>query len=377
MQNAQGSFRYISGDTDWVHFSFLDGSPLDPDTAFRLFDAMTRCCGLQHPETISWLLDGQTVFREKANQIGEYLCGQKALLEVSSETTRAVRIDPNLSSFASNGRGHLIFFERGLKSRTRATLAEVESAFAFMQAKFPDRRLILPFLWADDLQYLYSNSNDAVVAGQASGSGAPRRLGEGEQIELFNGTAWVATDISSLPSPVKLVPSTITADDAVAGAITLPLVNLPLAFPDELAGRVNGWFATGQTIIIAPGEPSQEIRVITDFGTMTLDQPLKFAHPSTTRVSTLPATILISNVSISGRVTTPDGRGLRNAQVILTNAAGVRRSAVTSSFGFYTFTDVGAGQTYSIAVRSRRYKFASRSVSVLDTLTGVDFVATE
>jgi len=83
-------------------------------------------------------------------------------------------------------------------------------------------------------------------------------------------------------------------------------------------------------------------------------------------------------VTISGTVTTPDGRGLRNATVVLTDSAGVRRSAITSSFGAYTFNDVpSGGAVYNIAVNSRRYRFTMRQVTVNGNLSGIDFVGLE
>src|SRR5438445_11661629 len=45
-------------------------------------------------------------------------------------------------------------------------------------------------------------------------------------------------------------------------------------------------------------------------------------------------------VSVSGKVSTPDGRGLRNAIVTITDSLGVKRTVTTSSFGFYVFYDL-------------------------------------
>jgi uncharacterized delta-60 repeat protein len=82
-------------------------------------------------------------------------------------------------------------------------------------------------------------------------------------------------------------------------------------------------------------------------------------------------------VLVSGCVTTPDGSGLRNAMVSLTDPIGVRRTAITSTLGYYSFDNVAAGQTYSISVQSRRYRFSSNQLQIDTTLTGVDFVAIE
>lgn len=89
------------------------------------------------------------------------------------------------------------------------------------------------------------------------------------------------------------------------------------------------------------------------------------------------ACVTAADVEVSGRVTTPDGRGLRNATVTMTDSAGVVRTATTSSFGFYSFGDVPSGETYIMGVSSRRYRFAPRTVQVLDTLSDVDFVGEE
>ena len=82
-------------------------------------------------------------------------------------------------------------------------------------------------------------------------------------------------------------------------------------------------------------------------------------------------------VSISGRVTTPNGLGLRNATVILTDPFGTRRAATTSSFGLYQFDGVMTGQTYTLSVSSKRYRFAPIVRCVDASLTNIDFVGLE
>ncbi|QQS34345.1 MAG: VCBS repeat-containing protein [Acidobacteriota bacterium] len=82
-------------------------------------------------------------------------------------------------------------------------------------------------------------------------------------------------------------------------------------------------------------------------------------------------------VDVSGRVMTPDGRGLRNATVSMTGSDGVTRVAITSSFGYYRFEDLPVGDSYEMSVKSRSYRFVPRTVVVKDTLTDVDFVGLE
>lgn len=82
-------------------------------------------------------------------------------------------------------------------------------------------------------------------------------------------------------------------------------------------------------------------------------------------------------VQVSGRVTTPTGLNLRNAVVSLTNSQGIRRTATTSSFGVYNFSGVSAGEMYTIAVSSKRYRFAAQQLTVNGDLTDVDFTGLE
>ena len=87
--------------------------------------------------------------------------------------------------------------------------------------------------------------------------------------------------------------------------------------------------------------------------------------------------VTAASVTISGRVTTLDGRGLRNATVSITDSLGVRRTATTSSFGLYSFDNVPAGDTYVIGVSSKRYRFAPQTIQINNTLTDVNFVGLE
>lgn len=84
-----------------------------------------------------------------------------------------------------------------------------------------------------------------------------------------------------------------------------------------------------------------------------------------------------ANVAISGRVTTTEGRGIRNARLVLTSPDGARRTATTSTFGYYAFDGVEVGQTYVLEAAAKRFTFANptRVFSLQDHVTGMDFAA--
>ncbi len=83
------------------------------------------------------------------------------------------------------------------------------------------------------------------------------------------------------------------------------------------------------------------------------------------------------SVSVSGTVFTAAGLALRNARVTLTDSNNMQTTAFTSPFGIYNFDDVQPGTTYTLGVQSKRFRFASRVLSVNDNLTNIDFTGLE
>lgn len=84
-------------------------------------------------------------------------------------------------------------------------------------------------------------------------------------------------------------------------------------------------------------------------------------------------------VSIGGRVLTASGRGIKNVSVTLIDANGAERTTLTTSFGYYRFDDVTAGETVTISVKSRRFKFNQSSIvkTTNDSITDADFVGVD
>ncbi len=96
-----------------------------------------------------------------------------------------------------------------------------------------------------------------------------------------------------------------------------------------------------------------------------------FIYTTTAAIGPGPAII-----SISGRIFTSTGLGLRSASVRLVNQDTIV-TVLTNALGYYSFTDVAAGQTYQMTVFSKRYRFASRTISPDTDLTEVDFIGLE
>lgn len=113
-------------------------------------------------------------------------------------------------------------------------------------------------------------------------------------------------------------------------------------------------------------------RLVTDAG----NHPLPVLYWTNGVVAFNPTTLL-EGATLTGRVMTSSGQGIRNANVVLIDQQGNRRTAITTSFGTYAFEGLELGANYTISVSSRRFRFASRVISVTDNLAGVDFVGLE
>jgi hypothetical protein len=84
-----------------------------------------------------------------------------------------------------------------------------------------------------------------------------------------------------------------------------------------------------------------------------------------------------AEVTVGGRVRTVKGNGIQNVRVTLTNSDGESRTAFSSTFGYFRFTDVPAGATYVLTVFAKRYSFGepSQVLTVVENIDDIVFVA--
>lgn len=81
----------------------------------------------------------------------------------------------------------------------------------------------------------------------------------------------------------------------------------------------------------------------------------------------------VSEASISGRVVTENGLGLKGAVVKLTGPSD-SRTATTGSLGYFHFENVVAGEIYTLDVKSKRFRFNKQTLEVNDSLTDLVLV---
>jgi hypothetical protein len=86
-------------------------------------------------------------------------------------------------------------------------------------------------------------------------------------------------------------------------------------------------------------------------------------------------TLSAASISISGRVTTADGRPVGRANVSLTTQDGQTLPAMTNPFGYYRFYNISAGQTVTISVRSKNQNFSPQVVNITEDIEDLNFTA--
>lgn len=182
----------------------------------------------------------------------------------------------------------------------------------------------------------------------------------------------LALDQGDLPNGYALCPTCPAYEITTTGTYTPPItvcfaVPEPTTEPEFLLLRLlhgeNGVFVDRTTDHVTNVDGTRAVCGVVDS-----------LSPFTLATSLAPTA---AEVSIGGRVSTADGRGIKNAVLTLTATDGTRRVTRTGSFGYYRFDDVNAGETCVISIASKRFTFANPTILVIaaDELTNVDFTA--
>ena len=231
-----------------------------------------------------------------------------------------------------------------------------------------------------------SPASPAINAGTASGApltdqrGANRvgavDIGAFEVSNAANGGTFVAL----LPDGGAGYNQTI-APESGAFTYTLAAGMLPNGF-SLLTGAAR--FAGGEeqtaAEVMAPSAGRVSIQ-----GTPTIARTFVFrlAMSNGTNSTTMNYSIFVpvgptaASVSVAGRVQDGTGRGVANAVVSLTAQNGNARTARTNAFGNYRFDEVESGQTYIVAVQSKRYQFAPQVITVSEEIGELNFYANQ
>ncbi len=97
---------------------------------------------------------------------------------------------------------------------------------------------------------------------------------------------------------------------------------------------------------------------------------------TTVDIGSVEVALTPSNATVSGRVSAPGGVARSRVVVTLSNANGVVSTALTNSFGYFTFFEVATGQTYSLSAESKQYNFTPQNITVNGDISGLTLTAT-
>jgi hypothetical protein len=126
--------------------------------------------------------------------------------------------------------------------------------------------------------------------------------------------------------------------------------------------------------------PTQVTVNLNTIGASTGVKTLTITNPDgqqTTTSITILAGPTAGHVTASGRVLNAGGVGIANARVTVTTQTGERLAAVTNAFGYFSFQDLLAGETYIFTVSHKRYTFSnpSQAINLQEDRDDIIFIA--
>ncbi|HCA58681.1 MAG TPA: hypothetical protein DEP46_11930, partial [Blastocatellia bacterium] len=83
----------------------------------------------------------------------------------------------------------------------------------------------------------------------------------------------------------------------------------------------------------------------------------------------------VAEAPLRGRLVTPAGEPVRGGVITLTDAAGLSRTAISNSFGYFEFADIVTGQAVTLTAAARERTFAPRTITLSSGLNGVEMIA--
>lgn len=83
----------------------------------------------------------------------------------------------------------------------------------------------------------------------------------------------------------------------------------------------------------------------------------------------------VADATLRGRLVTPAGEPVRGGMITLTDAAGLSRTAISNSFGYFEFADIITGQAVTLTAAARERTFAPKTITLSSGLNGVEMIA--
>jgi len=142
--------------------------------------------------------------------------------------------------------------------------------------------------------------------------------------------------------------------------------------------QTGGTFEIEKSVIASGGNASSG-------GTFTLEstsgQTVSNASPSGGTFSILSGfwtpifTATAASVTVTGKVSQLNGRGIAQAIVFYSDVSGNVKTTRTGSFGYFRFENVEVGQTCIFQVSAKGYLFAPQVVNVQENISDLNFIS--
>ncbi len=153
---------------------------------------------------------------------------------------------------------------------------------------------------------------------------------------------------------------------------TTAVYTAPITVCLQVPGVTDATIFNALTLFHSEGGILIDRTVSRNFATKTICASVSSLSPFVVAQNLAPST---ANVSVSGRVSTAEGYGISRARVSIVNQNGETRTVLTSSFGYFRFDEIPAGETYVISVHAKSYQFNSQVLTVSEDIQNADFTA--
>ena len=109
---AKARLVSVTQDVDLVAILGGNGSILSPRLRAKAYEYLENILGIQHPDTIPWVKDGEVAFEAKTKLLMDHLEGGEALATFGADgSVRAAFFNPVLTVFNEATKGGFVFFE--------------------------------------------------------------------------------------------------------------------------------------------------------------------------------------------------------------------------------------------------------------------------
>ncbi|HLM00043.1 MAG TPA: carboxypeptidase regulatory-like domain-containing protein [Pyrinomonadaceae bacterium] len=162
------------------------------------------------------------------------------------------------------------------------------------------------------------------------------------------------------------------------GTLPAPAPAGPYNNPPNAPGGTacTGCVSTFASVYAQPGVQANGVwsLYVDDDGTGGLVGPNEMAGGWTLSVTTDGVPTTAAGVNVGGRVVNGEGRGIANVKIGMLDPQGQVRYALSNPFGYYSFADVPAGETYVFSVKAKGYQPMSLSREVTEDVADLEIV---